>query len=104
MLNIAICDDEIDYVNSTADAVMKILSDYEVDISTYTSGIDLINNSTKRIDILFIDIEMPSLNGIETIRKLRVINPSIIVFILTNYTNYMTDVFRVGTFQFLKSH
>lgn len=32
MLNIAICDDEIDYVNSTADAVMKILSDYEVDI------------------------------------------------------------------------
>lgn len=56
MLNIAICDDEIDYVNSTADAVMKILSDYEVDISTYTSGIDLINNSTKRIDILFIDI------------------------------------------------
>ena len=75
MLNIAICDDEIDYVNSTADAVMKILSDYEVDISTYTSGIDLINNSTKRIDI---------------------------VFILTNYTNYMTDVFRVGTFQFLK--
>ena len=46
MLNIAICDDEIDYVNSTADAVMKILSEYEVDISTYTSGIDLINNST----------------------------------------------------------
>ena len=45
---------------------------------------------------------MPGLNGIETIRKLRVINPSIIVFILTNYTNYMTDVFRVGTFQFLK--
>lgn len=102
MLNIAICDDEIDYVNSTADAVMKILSEYEVDISTYTSGIDLINNSTKRIDILFIDIEMPGLNGIETIRKLRMINPSIIVFILTNYTNYMTDVFRVGTFQFLK--
>lgn len=102
MLNIAICDDEIDYVNSTSAAVMKILSDYEVDISTYTSGIDLINNSNKRIDILFIDIEMPDLNGIETIRKLRMINPSIIVFILTNYTNYMTDVFRVGTFQFLK--
>ena len=101
MLNIAICDDEEKYVLQTKEAVINILKDFEFVISTYTSGLDIISDS-KRIDILFIDIEMPGLNGIETIKKLREINPSIIVFILTNYTNYMTDVFRVGTFQFLK--
>lgn len=101
MFNIAICDDEEKYVLQTKEKVINILKDFEFEISTYTSGRDIISDS-KRIDILFIDIEMPDLSGIETIKILRESNPSVIVFIITNYTNYMTDVFRVGTFQFLK--
>lgn len=101
MLNIAICDDEEKYVLQTKEKVINILKDFEFEISTYTSGRDIISDS-KRIDILFIDIEMPDLSGIETIKILRESNPSVIVFIITNYTNYVTDVFRVGTFQFLK--
>ena len=69
MINIAICDDEINIINKTK----KLIQDYDkedIDIYVYESGEELIN-SDKEFHIIFLDIDMKGLDGIETAKKLR---------------------------------
>lgn len=51
-----------------------------------SDGIDVIKfieNKNEQIDILILDIQMPLLNGFETIKKVRLINTKVKVIILT---------------------
>ncbi len=72
MITIAICDDE----KQTADQMKKLVSglfrekNMEVDIVCFSSGEELLQYD-KNIDILFLDIQMRGMDGMETARKLR---------------------------------
>ena len=72
MINIAICDDE-KYIS---DKVKKLALDFfhrknvEIKISQFGSGEELLRYN-KSIDILFLDIQMDGIDGMETARKLR---------------------------------
>ena len=45
-------------------------------------------NIDKKIDIAFLDIEMPVINGIQLAKKLKKINPQINIIFVTAYNNY----------------
>lgn len=72
MISIAICDDE----QYMSDKIKKMVSDFfhnkniEISISQFSSGEDLLKYN-KKIDILFLDIQMKEVDGMETARKLR---------------------------------
>ena len=48
-----------------------------------------------RVDVAFLDIEMPCINGIELARRLKETNENISVFFITAYDNYALDAFSV---------
>ena len=61
----------------------------EVEIFTANSGskaLDVVRN--QKIDIVFMDIQMPGLNGLETISLIKQINPNIVVIILSAYNQF----------------
>ena len=72
MLRIAICDDE----KYMSDKIKMMVSDYfreknmDIVISQFSSGEELLKDN-KTIDILFLDIQMKGMDGMETARKLR---------------------------------
>lgn len=72
MIHIAICDDEKCMAerieNMTADFFKK--KNTEISLMQYASGEELLK-SNKKTDILFLDIGMQGLDGIETARRLR---------------------------------
>ena len=72
MIRIAICDDEKHMSNHiramTSDFFRK--KNREISIRTFSSGEDLLSYDGQ-IDILFLDIQMKGMDGIETARKLR---------------------------------
>ena len=47
------------------------------------------------IDVAFLDIEMPEINGVELAKKLKEIEPTINVVFVTGYTEYAVDAYAL---------
>lgn len=100
MRTIGICDDnryDIELLSKVIDRVYqnphRILS--------YTSGRELLEDSNVGHDLLFIDMQMNGLNGLETARKLREANPKAVLVFWTGKAKPKFDDFDVNVFRYL---
>lgn len=54
-----------------------------------------------RPDVIFLDVEMPGLSGIECAKKVMDINPKTIIIFATAHQEYMPDAFEVYAFDYM---
>lgn len=52
-------------------------------------------------DIIFMDVEMPKLNGVECAKKIFDINPKTIIIFATAHSEYMPEAFEVYAFDYI---
>ena len=97
-MQIAICDDEKSMGQILEEKVKKLLPDAVVE--KYLSGDDLISSGFKP-DILFLDIQMPGKDGMETARIVRQNNKDMILIFVTAVEEYVFQAFDVGAFHYL---
>ena len=97
-MRIAICDDEKSMGQILEEKVKKLLPDAVVE--KYLSGDDLISSGFKP-DILFMDIQMPGKDGMETARIVRQNNKDMILIFVTAVEEYVFQAFDVGAFHYL---
>lgn len=102
-MKIAICDDSGETRLEISRLVKKQQERAEIDF--FVSGEELLSADTE-YDIIFLDIAMKKLSGIETAKRLRESSEkrggkkSIIVFI-TAFKDYMNEAFDVNAFHYL---
>ena len=97
-MRIAICDDE---KNIRELIGSKVTAQYpEAEIIFYQSGEEVLL-SDKHIDILFLDIQMPGRNGVETARELRKKGNKVILIFVTAVEEYVFQAFDVGAFHYI---
>lgn len=95
---IAVCDDEQIFVD---DVVKKLKEQSEqCEISEYISGEELLNSSLE-FDMIFLDIEMTGIDGINAAFTLRERGFDGMIIFLTSHTEFMPDAFKVKAFRFL---
>ena len=97
-MRIAICDDEVSMVQILEEKIKKLLPDAVID--KYLSGDELIASGSKP-DILFLDIQMPGMDGMETAKMLRQDNEDMILVFVTAAEAYVFQAFDVGAFHYL---
>ncbi len=103
MIRFAVVDDQCTYIEQIEQLIAKYLpvkQQYHID--TYSSSeAFLLALETNSYDIIYMDIEMPVVSGIQCATVIKQQCPSSIVIFVTSHTSYVADVFRLGAFQFL---
>lgn len=106
MLTIAICDDEkkiCDYIeNRTTEFLAK--NDLEAEVSVFYDGSELLKkceNNTQHFDIIFLDIKMKTLNGVECAKLLRDIGVNSLIVFITSSAEYVFSGYEVKAFRYI---
>ena len=93
-MKILLVDDENLQLIRLENAVKKVLPDAE--LKCYTNPVlALLENIDNKIDIAFLDIEMPEINGLQLAKKLKMANPQINIIFVTAYDQYALNAYQI---------
>lgn len=99
---VAICDDEKIFRDELKSSIFRYKAEHRlhIDVYEYATGDGLLN-SGKTFNIIFLDYQMPGIDGLETARILRSKNLSCCIIFVTSFPQFMLDSFEVQPFRFL---
>lgn len=102
-LKIALCDDDTSSISRTEAYIRKICQGNTVSIEFYRfkDGAALLDNYPKELDLLFLDIEMPFVNGVEMAREIRRRDTHVVVVFMSNFEKYAIQGYEVGAWRYL---
>lgn len=99
MIKIGICDDD----NNIVSKIKTYINEYPKEkfiINTYNSGEELLSLKEK-FDVIFLDIDMIGIDGIETAKRLRLYDKDVKIIYVTSYGDYRNLAFKVHAFSYL---
>ena len=103
-MKITVLEDE----KSVSDSIVEFIRRYFREkgiglpsISVYDNGYDLIEAYSMDADVLFMDIQLPDISGIDVARKIREKDKNVIIVFVTNLAQYAIKGYEVNAFDFI---
>lgn len=103
MIRIAVVEDEAAYQKQ----LTGYIADYqrekgvECSVTVFSDGLDLAENYRSSYDILFLDIQMEHLNGMETAQRIRQLDKDVMIIFITNLAQYALQGYQVEALSYL---
>lgn len=103
MNRIAIIEDNPVHTGRLSECLNRYQSEHPVsfEIHTFSSGVQLLENYSAIWDILFIDIELPYIDGMSLSQEIRKIDSNVIIVFVTNLTQYAIKGYSVQAFDYI---
>lgn len=101
-MRIAICDDQSECRRQTESAIRECLrgSDYGIDV--FKEGKAFLQAFQKKAyDLVFLDIEMPEMDGITVAKELRKLHREVPIVFLTSHIEYALEGYEVNALRYL---
>lgn len=99
---IGVCEDNslhINLVNGYIDDFFNEFHNYEV--LEFVSGEDLLSNYPNNIDLLFLDIQMNGLNGMDVARRIREFDNNVEIIFTTSVLDYVCEGYEVNAYRYM---
>lgn len=102
-MKIVIVEDETNVIDTYFSYLKKFQKENKVnfDVSTYVDGNELLLNYDDDIDVIFLDIALPTDDGLTIAKKIRKIDPSVIIVFVTNLSQFAIDGYKVNALDFI---
>ena len=102
---IGICDDERECLEAAERLITDAAADADIDaeLREYTSAARMLADISAgvRFDMIFLDIMMGAVNGLETARKIRETDGEVIIILVTSYADFMRQGYEVRAFRYV---
>lgn len=99
-IDVLLVDDETDFL----DSLTERLSLRSLQVITATSGPEALELLTARpVDVVVLDVRMPGMDGIETIKEIKKSHPLVEVILLTGHASLQASIqgMELGAFDYL---
>lgn len=103
MIKIAIVEDDSVYQNQLSRYIRRYEENCEekFDISIFDDGYKIVEKYTASYDIILLDIQMKMMDGMETAKKIRILDENVILIFITNMAQYAIQGYEVGALDYV---
>ena len=103
MTRIAIVEDEAAVREQLAGYVQRYTRQYgtQFEVTMFTDGVEILEDYRPVYDIIFLDVEMQHLDGMETARRIRELDSDVLLIFITNMAQYAIKGYAVGALDYV---
>lgn len=105
MIRIALCDDDKTFLEQLSANIKQFCQEHDkvVETTLFTQGEVLLNRISlgNDFDLLFLDVGMPKINGLEVAQEVRKCNRQILIIFLTSFIGFAPEAFEVEAFRYI---
>lgn len=105
MFCIAICDDEEYFRIREKQLILNYMANktYRCKIDMFNSGKEILNlkKAVSQYDIIFLDVNMEEIDGIETAKEIRKMTNDVYIVFVTAFINYALEGYKVDAVRYL---
>lgn len=103
MIRIALVDDDVRHLDLMKSYLKKysVQENIKISVTEYGNGLNFVEEYDGKLDVVFLDIEMPHLNGLEAAMRIRQKDQSLGIVFVTNMAQYAIHGYEVNAIDFI---
>ncbi|MCR5367950.1 LytTR family DNA-binding domain-containing protein [Eubacterium sp.] len=101
-MRIAVCDDEERYRLDVKKRIESNFNSLDILVDCFSDGRELVKAFMRKpYEVVFLDIEMPEMDGITLAKKIRFLSESVYIIFLTGHVEYALEGYEVNALRYL---